>query len=171
METFSTDQWIILLLVLLLGWLLGLLTRSGAKWRHAYHDEEGRRKAAEARAAEAEARLHEIEKRRPPAAPARPAKTATGRKAASASAIANGGTEGRDDLSLIRAVGASGEARLHEVGIFSYHQIAELSARDEADLESRLGAPAGTIEREEWREQARMLAHGDHEDHRSRFHP
>ena len=57
METFSTDQWIILLLVLLLGWLLGLLTRSGAKWRHAYHDEEGRRKAAEARAAEAEARL------------------------------------------------------------------------------------------------------------------
>src|SRR3546814_13786115 len=98
METFSTDQWIILLLVLLLGWLLGLLTRSGAKWRHAYHDEEGRRKAAEARAAEAEARLHEIEKRRPPAAPARPAKQATGRNAAPPSPTANGRQAGGDTM-------------------------------------------------------------------------
>src|SRR3546814_11659879 len=129
METFSTDQWIILLLVLLLGWLLGLLTRSGAKWRHAYHDEEGRRKAAEARAAEAEARLHEIEKRRPPAAPARPAKTATGRKAASASALAHGGTQGRADLSLIRRVRASGQARPPGVGIFRYHPPATPTAR------------------------------------------
>src|SRR3546814_20705322 len=99
METFSTDQWIILLLVLLLGWLLGLLTRSGAKWRHAYHDEEGRRKAAEARAAEAEARLHERETRRPPAAPARPPKKAPGRKTDSASATAKGGPAGGDEQS------------------------------------------------------------------------
>src|SRR3546814_8066330 len=125
-------------------------------------NEEGGRKAAAGRAAGAEARRHEREKLRPPAAPARPAKTATGRKAASASAIANGGTEGRDDLSLIRGVGASGEARLHEVSIFSYHQIAELSARDEADLESRLGAPAGTIEREEWRDRKSTRLNSSH---------
>ena len=40
MPAFTTNQWAILFLVLVLGWLLGLISRSGgAKWRRAYEAE------------------------------------------------------------------------------------------------------------------------------------
>lgn len=61
MEPFTLNQWAILALVLVLGWLLGLLSRSGgARWRRAYEQEHRERLAVEAardahyRAAEAD---------------------------------------------------------------------------------------------------------------------
>jgi hypothetical protein len=62
LERFSTNQWIILLLVLALGWLLGLLSSSRGKWRRNFETERERRIAVERdrdlRLAEAESRWH-----------------------------------------------------------------------------------------------------------------
>ena len=57
MTTFSTDQWIILGLVFLLGFLVGAWLTSGgrAKWKRRYNDEVTARKALETRDKEREA--------------------------------------------------------------------------------------------------------------------
>ena len=63
---FTTNQLAILFLVLLLGWLLGLISRSGKKWRVAYEAErdarieEQRENAAQIGAANA--RIAELER-------------------------------------------------------------------------------------------------------------
>jgi len=48
MMDFSTNQWAVLFLVLILGWLLGLLSASGdGRWRRDYETEREARLAAE----------------------------------------------------------------------------------------------------------------------------
>lgn len=48
MLEFTTNQWIVLFLVLVLGWLLGLMSSSGgAKWRRQYEAERDARLAVE----------------------------------------------------------------------------------------------------------------------------
>ena len=56
MLTFSTDQWIIVLLVFVLGLLVGgfLFAGGGRKWRHRYNNEVQRREELERTHAEAE---------------------------------------------------------------------------------------------------------------------
>jgi len=45
---FTTNQWAVLFLVLLLGWLLGLMSSSGGeRWRRQYEEERDARLAAE----------------------------------------------------------------------------------------------------------------------------
>ena len=73
MPTFTTNQWAILFLVLLLGWLLGLISRSGgAKWRRAYETERDarieERREHDAALTTATARIAELERARPAAA-------------------------------------------------------------------------------------------------------
>lgn len=158
---FTTNQWVILLLVLLLGWLLGLASRSGAgRWRREYERERAEhaalRDARDARIEAANARIAELERQAP-----------VGVGAAGGIAAAAHGR--RDDLSLIRGVGRAGETRLNDAGLHSYRDISRMSAADEAALEGRLGLEPGLIAREQWREQAEMLVDGRHDDHRGRF--
>ena len=48
MPEFTTNQWAVLFLVLILGWLLGLMSSSGgAKWRRRYEAEQDARLAVE----------------------------------------------------------------------------------------------------------------------------
>ncbi len=49
MLQFTTDQWIIVLLVFVLGLLVGgfIFTGGGRKWKARYHDEVGRREELE----------------------------------------------------------------------------------------------------------------------------
>lgn len=56
MTTFTTDQWVILGLVFLLGLLIGMWLTSGgrAKWKRRYNDEVTERKALETRLKERE---------------------------------------------------------------------------------------------------------------------
>ena len=66
---FTTNQWAIVALVLLLGWLLGLASRSGGRrWKLAAADERERRRLIEERLDVAHARIAELE-RHAPAAP------------------------------------------------------------------------------------------------------
>ena len=62
-----------------------------------------------------------------------------------------------DDLTLIRGIGAVLEHKLHELGITTFRQIAELSPTEIARLDQVLNFP-GRIEREKWVQQARSLS-------------
>ncbi len=154
---FTANQWAIVGLVLVLGWLLGMLSHSGgARWRQAYEDERTARRDADVHLAGARDRIAELE-RQIAGHPVGP------RTAAVIGAAASGQ---RDDLALIRGIGRTGETQLNEAGIYSYRQIEDLSAAEEASLETRLGLPAGAIAHDQWRTQAAMLReHGTDEHH------
>jgi len=165
MPAFTTNQWVILFLVLVLGWLLGLISRSGgAKWRRAYEAERDARVEEQhehnAALAEAHERIAELERARPAAATA---------PLAASTATPETLDLTRDDLALIRGVGPAGERRLNAEGIYRYTDITRLSPAEEAALEERMGADAGYIEQERWREQAALLAEGKVEEHRAAF--
>ena len=66
MITFTVNQWAILFLVLVLGWLLGMMSRSGgARWRLAAADERAARQRIETERDAARARVAELERDRP----------------------------------------------------------------------------------------------------------
>lgn len=162
MPSFTTSQWAILFLVLLLGWLLGLISRAGGKkWRLAYEAErdarieERREHAAELEAANA--RIVDLERARPAAVVAPTVATAATLDLR------------KDDLARIRGIGAAGERRLNDEGIYRYADIAGMTPADEAALERRMGAEDGYIEQEQWREQAALLAAGEVNEHSRRF--
>ncbi len=73
-----------------------------------------------------------------------------------------------DDLKRIRGIGVLIEKKLNALGILSYEQIANWTG---ADLKhySQYVEPHGRIERENWIEQARILASGGQTDYARRF--
>jgi predicted flap endonuclease-1-like 5' DNA nuclease len=162
MVEFTTNQWIIIALVLVLGWLLGLASRSGGrKWKQAYRDEReahvAYRRDTEARIAGANERISELERHAP----------AIG--AGTASAIGAAARGRRDDLSAIRGVDHDLAIRLNECGVHGFRDVARLSSADQAALEGRLGLEPGRITREAWPEQADMLARGHIKEHEDAF--
>lgn len=162
MMGFTLNQWAVLVLVLVAGWLLGMLSRSGgARWRRAYEEEHARREALEqaqdARLAAANARIAELERTAPPIS------QSTG---ASIAAAARGDV---DDLTLIRGIDRAEEVRLNDAGIRRFRDITSLSQADEAALEGRLGYEPGLVAHERWREQAELLAAGKTDEHRRLF--
>lgn len=166
MPTFTTNQWVILFLVFVLGWLLGLLSRSSKKWRRAYEAERDARIEEQREHAAAlettQARIAELERERPAA----PTAVAVAPAVATSPSTLN---LTRDDLGLIRGIGPEGARDLHDEGIYRYRQILDMTAEQEHALEDQLGADRGYIEQEQWREQAQLLADGRIEEHRRRF--
>jgi len=172
MPEFTTNQWAILFLVLVLGWLLGLLSRSGGKkWKRAYEAERDARADEQAELEAARARIAELEDVTPVAA--RPVVAAPVVEEPVVTEAPVTTTESldltRDDLSRIRGVGAAGQRRLNEEGIYRYADITGLTPAEEAELEQRLGADEGYIEQEQWREQAALLESGQDDQHRATF--
>ena len=70
-----------------------------------------------------------------------------------------------DDLKRIRGIGKANEAKLHEIGIFRFHQIASWSESEQRWVSAYLGF-AGRVEREEWVRQAAALLPGPASTHR-----
>lgn len=66
-----------------------------------------------------------------------------------------------DDLSRIKGVGPKLVALLAELGITSYAQIAAWSEADVERVDAELGRFKGRITRDQWIEQAKLLAQGD----------
>jgi predicted flap endonuclease-1-like 5' DNA nuclease len=163
MPAFTTQQWVILFLVFVLGWLLGLLSRSSKKWRRAYEAErdarveEQREHAAQLETSQA--RIAELERERVPVAAA-PVTTTTTAPTLDLR---------RDDLSLIQGLGPEGEQDLNEEGIYQYGQIVGMTQAEEEELEDRLGADRGYIRQEHWRDQAKLLAAGEFDEHRAAY--
>jgi predicted flap endonuclease-1-like 5' DNA nuclease len=166
MPEFTTNQWAVLFLVLVLGWLLGLISRAGGgKWKRAYEAERDARaeeqREHEAALTAANTRIAELERARPATAPA----------AVVAPPVATADTLDlrKDDLARIRGVGAAGERRLNAEGIYRYSDISALTPAEEAALEQKLGADDGYIEQERWREQAALLEQGKIDEHRATY--
>jgi predicted flap endonuclease-1-like 5' DNA nuclease len=73
-----------------------------------------------------------------------------------------------DDLKRIRGIGVLIETKLNAMGVTTYEQIANWTADDVATVAHKLDFK-GRIERENWIEQARILASGGHTDFSRRF--
>ena len=65
----------------------------------------------------------------------------------------------RDNLKRIKGIGPQNEARLNEIGVLTFQQIANWSAEDQRTMGDVLAVP-GRVEREEWVAQAALLAGG-----------
>lgn len=66
-----------------------------------------------------------------------------------------------DDLRRIKGVGPKLVAMLHGLGITRFSQIAAWTDEDIARIDANLGTFAGRITRDNWIEQAKLLAAGD----------
>jgi len=74
-----------------------------------------------------------------------------------------------DDLSRLKGVGPKFVARLNELGISRYDQLAGLNANEAAHLDERLGAFQGRLARDRVVEQAHYLALGDIDGFEEKF--
>ena len=74
-----------------------------------------------------------------------------------------------DDLQAMKGVGPKLAARLHELGITSYGQLAGLNETEVAMLDDRLGPFRGRVARDRLVEQAQYLARGDRDGFEARF--
>lgn len=74
-----------------------------------------------------------------------------------------------DDLLKINGIGPKLNDLCHELGVRRFDQIAAWTAADIAEVDARLGTFRGRIERDEWVEQARLLAAGEDAEWESRF--
>ena len=75
----------------------------------------------------------------------------------------------QNDLTRIRGISANDAAELKAAGYHSYAQLGSIDREEQAALESRLGREPGTIDREEWRLQARLLEAGKVREHERRY--
>jgi predicted flap endonuclease-1-like 5' DNA nuclease len=66
-----------------------------------------------------------------------------------------------DELTLIKGLGPKAAAVLNGLGIHGYAQLAGLDAAQANELDSRMGAFRGRLQRDRWIDQARLLEQGD----------
>ena len=74
-----------------------------------------------------------------------------------------------DDLTRLKGVGPKFVARLNELGITRFDQLAGLNANEAAHLDQRLGPFQGRLGRDRVIEQADLLARGDTESFEEKF--
>ncbi len=77
--------------------------------------------------------------------------------------------DARDDLTRIKGIGPKLSARLGELGVTGFAQIAAWSAADIAAIDAQLGTFAGRAERDQWTAQAAFLASGDIAGYEAKF--
>lgn len=74
-----------------------------------------------------------------------------------------------DDLGRIKGVGPKLKALLTSLGVTSYAQIAAWTDEDIAKINAQLGTFAGRPTRDNWVEQAKLLAGGDKAAYEAKF--
>ena len=74
-----------------------------------------------------------------------------------------------DDLGRIKGVGPKLKALLASLGVTSYAQIAAWTDEDIAKIDAQLGTFAGRARRDNWVEQATLLASGDTAAYEAKF--
>ncbi len=84
-------------------------------------------------------------------------------------AVKRGGPGPSDDLQRLKGVGPKFVARLNELGISRFDQLAGLNANEAAHLDERMGPFQGRLERDRVIEQADYLARGDTEGFEEKF--
>lgn len=179
-------QFVVLALVLIMGFTFGLASNNGRKkWRQRYDNVVENSNTYRAEIAgqlrDAESRIATLESENatlraqasgPPEKPVTvPAPVTPAAAPAKKSWFAWGGDhrDDGDDLTRLRGLDTDLAARLRGLGVTRYTDISEMSAEDEIALEQRLTIPAGYITREQWREQAELLEGGNIAKHKKRF--
>ncbi|MEZ5744063.1 MAG: hypothetical protein R3D89_10190 [Sphingomonadaceae bacterium] len=74
-----------------------------------------------------------------------------------------------DDLTKINGIGPALKELLNSLGVTRFDQISEWTGGDVAKVDDHLGAFKGRIDRDNWIEQARLLATGQLDEWQSRF--
>jgi len=74
-----------------------------------------------------------------------------------------------DDLSLLKGVGPRLAARLREIGVFYYAQIADWSPEEVKLVDAKLDTFRGRIEKDQLIEQSKLLAAGRITEYEARF--
>lgn len=74
-----------------------------------------------------------------------------------------------DQLTRLKGVGPKFAARLNELGVTRYEQLATMSDTELAHLDERMGPFRGRLARDRVAEQARYLARGDADGFEARF--
>ena len=74
-----------------------------------------------------------------------------------------------DDLTRIKGLGPKLRTLLNGLGVTSFAQIAAWSEADIAEIDGKLGAFAGRPTRDNWVEQAKLLAAGDTAAYEEKF--
>ncbi|HKT85366.1 MAG TPA: hypothetical protein VJQ77_04690 [Novosphingobium sp.] len=74
-----------------------------------------------------------------------------------------------DDLRRIKGLGPKMETLLHSLGVTRYEQVASWSDADLDELDGKLGSFAGRPRRDNWVEQAKLLASGDTAGYEAKF--
>jgi predicted flap endonuclease-1-like 5' DNA nuclease len=174
----TPTQFAVLALVLVAGWLFGLASHPGGrKWRSRYEAEReahaAYRREAEARVKTSDDRVAELERRNATLeSDVRAAGVAVPAAPLAADAPRRGnwlGTGEAHDLSRIRGIDGALQKRLAGAGVETFSDVERLSDTEAAALESKLSLPEGTVARDEWREQAAMLAAGREDEWRGRY--
>lgn len=81
----------------------------------------------------------------------------------------SGAADPADDLTRLKGVGPKMVARLHELGVTGYAQLAGFNDTELAHLDERMGAFKGRLARDRVAEQADYLARGDVEGFEEKF--
>lgn len=116
----------------------------------------------------------EVREEAPPASSATPpattpaAKTAVPQKAADET-VPMSDPDAADDLTRIKGLGPKLNAALAVLGITRFDQIAAWDDAEIDRVDAQLGRFAGRIRRDDWVEQARLLAAGDMDAYQDRF--
>ena len=74
-----------------------------------------------------------------------------------------------DDLEKIKGVGPALGALLASLGVSRFDQIAQWGEAEVAEVDQHLGSFRGRIDRDNWVDQARLLAAGDTETFEARY--
>lgn len=146
----QTLLWLILsfLFGLFIGWLI---------WRKCCKSSDGISAEAQTEIDSLRAQLADCEARCSAAATTDAASVDSG----GAKSLFDAGSASKpDDLKMISGVGPKLEGLLNELGIYNFAQVAAFTADDIARVNERLSF-TGRIEREQWVEQAKLLAEGE----------
>jgi predicted flap endonuclease-1-like 5' DNA nuclease len=81
----------------------------------------------------------------------------------------SGAAGSADELQLLKGVGPKFVARLHELGVTRFDQLASMSERELGLLDERMGPFRGRVVKDRVREQADYLARGDIDGFEQRF--
>ena len=109
------------------------------------------------KAKKAKAKAEKIEKAKAEKAPKAKAEKAPKAKAAKLAPTSSI----PDNLELIKGLGPKVNNLLNGLGVTSFAQVANWTDADVADIDAKLGAFAGRITRDNWIDQAQLLAAGD----------
>jgi predicted flap endonuclease-1-like 5' DNA nuclease len=75
----------------------------------------------------------------------------------------------KDDLTMLRGIGPKIADILNGIGVTRFSQIARWTEQDIAEVDPILGGFSGRIVREEWIDQAKLLAAGDMEEFAAKY--